>query len=318
MTREPPSGNFVSTQLLVDLVTNTLDPGYAATARHRGPTPPRRWFDRPAVAIGCALIGFTLVVAYIHTHRGAPETAKVHDRLVARVRAAQSENDRLADQAQQLNGQLSALRDRALSANRGLSRQLDREQLLAGQTAATGPGLEVMLSEPKASGASSPAGRAATAPVGATNILTDRDVRSVVNQLWAAGAEAISVNDVRLTPTSAIRFAGEAVLVDFAPITSPYLIRAIGNADDLATGFASSGVASRYQTLRDADGIGFSFTEHNKLSLPAGTAVTPRFAHQPTPTPNPTPTPTGSSTGSGSSSASTPATSGASATGTTR
>ncbi len=288
--QRPATGNLISAQLIADLVTNTLDPGYAAAAQHRGPTPSRRWFDRPAVAIGCALIGFTLVVAYIHTHRGAPEAAKVHDSLVARVRAAQDRNDGLAAQAQRLNSALTTLRDQALSGNGALSRQLDRDQLLAGQTAAVGPGLQVTLTEPPPTSGSSQPGRAGSIPIGASNILTDRDVRSVVNELWADGAEAISVNNVRLTPTSAIRFAGEAVLVDFAPITSPYQIRAIGNADNLATGFASSDVASRYQTLSSADGIGFEFTEHTTLTLPASPAVAPRFAHPPTPTRSPTPT----------------------------
>ena len=288
--QRPATGNLISAQLIADLVTNTLDPGYAAAAQHRGPTPSRRWFDRPAVAIGCALIGFTLVVAYIHTHRGAPEAAKVHDSLVARVRAAQDRNDGLAAQAQRLNGALTTLRDQALSGNGALSGQLDRDQLLAGQTAAVGPGLQVRLTEPPPTSGSSQPGRAGSIPIGASNILTDRDVRSVVNELWADGAEAISVNNVRLTPTSAIRFAGEAVLVDFAPITSPYQIRAIGNADNLATGFASSDVASRYQTLSSAEGIGFEFTEHTTLTLPASPAVAPRFAHPPTPTRSPTPT----------------------------
>jgi len=288
--QRPANRNLISAQLIADLVTNTLDPGYAAAAQHRGPTPSRRWFDRPAVAIGCALIGFTLVVAYIHTHRGAPEAAKVHDSLVARVRAAQDRNDGLAAQAQRLSSALTTLRDQALSGNGALSRQLDRDQLLAGQTAAVGPGLQVALTEPPPTSGSSQPGRAGSVPIGASNILTDRDVRSVVNELWADGAEAISVNNVRLTPTSAIRFAGEAVLVDFAPITSPYQIRAIGNADNLATGFASSDVASRYQTLSSAEGIGFEFTEHTTLTLPASPAVAPRFAHPPTPTRGPTPT----------------------------
>ena len=288
--QRPANRNLISAQLIADLVTNTLDPGYAAAAQHRGPTPSRRWFDRPAVAIGCALIGFTLVVAYIHTHRGAPEAAKVHDSLVARVRAAQDRNDGLAAQAQRLSSALTTLRDQALSGNGALSRQLDRDQLLAGQTAAVGPGLQVALTEPPPTSGSSQPGRAGSIPIGASNILTDRDVRSVVNELWADGAEAISVNNVRLTPTSAIRFAGEAVLVDFAPITSPYQIRAIGNADNMATGFASSDVASRYQTLSSAEGIGFEFTEHTTLTLPASPAVAPRFAHPPTPTRGPTPT----------------------------
>jgi len=219
--QRPARGNLISAQLLIDLVTDTLDPGYAATARQRGPTPPRRWFDRPAVAIGCALIGLLLVVAYIHTHRGAPAAAKVHDSLVSRVRSAQDQDDRLAAQAQQLNSALTTLRDQALSGDSALSRQLDREQLLAGQVAAVGPGLEVVLTEPPPASATAQPGRGGSTPIGATNILTDRDVRSVVNELWADGAEAISVNEVRLTPTSAIRFAGEAVLVDFAP-TRPW------------------------------------------------------------------------------------------------
>ena len=55
----------------------------------------------------------------------------------------------------------------------------------------------------------------------------------MVNALWAAGAEAISINGQRLGPTTAIRFAGEAVLVDFRPVTNPYEISAIGDPDTL-------------------------------------------------------------------------------------
>src|SRR5206468_3747517 len=99
--------------------------------------------------------------------------------------------------------------------------------------AVKGPGLEVVLRDPPVRSTSASAGRAGSVPINAGHILTDRDVRSVVNQLWANGAEAISVNGIRLTPTSAIRFAGQAVLVDFQPITSPYTVRAIGNADGL-------------------------------------------------------------------------------------
>lgn len=284
----PGTSNTVSTQLLLDLVGNTLDPGYAAAALERGSAPETRWFDRPAVAIGCALIGFTLVVAYIHTHRGAPQAARVHDTLVSRVRDAQHRDEQLATRAQQLNSSVISLRDRALSGDSGISRELDREQLLSGQSAAMGPGLEVELKQPPRSTASAQAGRDGSSPIAAADGLTDRDVRSVVNELWADGAEAISVNDIRLTPTSAIRFAGEAVLVDFDPITSPYTVRAIGNADNLATGFASSEVASRYQTLASAEGIGFKFSERAKMTLPARPSVAPRLARPITASPTPT------------------------------
>jgi uncharacterized protein YlxW (UPF0749 family) len=282
MTTEHSTTRSFSTQLLVDLVLDPRDPGYEAAARRRGGLSSRRWYDKPAVAIGCLMAGFLLAVAYVHTHRGAPEAAKVHNDLVTRVRSAEDRANGLATDAQALATRLNTLRNAALAGGSGtLAAQLNLSQLLAGEVAVTGPGLRVVLSEPPAAQPTTGPGRGGTVPITVGHILTDRDVRSVVNELWADGAEAISVNNIRLTPTSAIRFAGEAVLVDFEPITSPYTIRAIGRADSLDTGFAASDVASRYQTLAGADGIGFSFQEQSTLSLPASAVITPRYARVP-------------------------------------
>lgn len=267
--------NTMATALLVDLVTNTADPGYAAAAARRGPGASRRWFDRPAVALGCGLIGLTLAVAYVHTHRAAPNAAKVHAGLVARVKAANAAGDSLDAQARRLDAEVARLRAQALPGT-SIGAELDRTELLAGATPVTGPGLRVQLAD-RPTPTRSPGDRSST-PIGATQILTDRDVRSVVNELWHDGAEAIAVNDVRLTPTSAIRFAGQAVLVDFAPITSPYTISAIGDSDVLVTSFADSDVASRYHTLASANGIGFSWNQVSKLRLSAMTAPAPRYA----------------------------------------
>jgi uncharacterized protein YlxW (UPF0749 family) len=281
VTSRPPGVS----PLLSDLIGSPLDPGYAAAATRRAGAPQpsvlRRWYEGSALAAGCLLVGITLVMAYLHANRSAPETAKVRDSLVARVRAAEQQDGTLASTVRTLDNQVTALRDQALAASGPLGAQLDRNQLLVGQVAVTGPGLQVVLSEPPPGSSTAAPGRPGSTSIAATNILTDRDVRSVVNELWADGAEAISVNDIRLTPTSAIRFAGQAVLVDFQPVSSPYTVRAIGAADNLATGFASSGVASRYQTLSSADGIGFSFREIGSLELPASAPITPRYAHVP-------------------------------------
>jgi len=268
-------------QLLLDLVNNPLDPGYAAAARRRGAAPqPRRarTVAVAAVALGCLVIGFVLVVAYERTHRGAPEAKKVHDRLVSRVRDAQHGADDLAHRAGTLQGEVDALRARSLPRSGALAHDLDADSVAAGQTAVSGPGMTVTLTDPKASASTPASGRGGSVPITATNTLTDRDVRSVVNELWHDGAEAIAVNGVRLTPTSAIRFAGQAVLVDFQPITSPYRIQAIGDRDGLSVAFAQSTVASRYQTLKGVQGIGFSFADTGKLTLPAGVSVTLRYA----------------------------------------
>lgn len=267
----------MTTALLVDLVTNPLDAGYAQAAARRQPAAGRRWYDRPAIVLGCLLVGFTLAVAYVHTHRSAPASAKVHADLVARVKSAQAAGDRLQQEAQRLDSAVSRARDRALPGT-ALGSELDRAQLLAGATPVVGPGLRVELGDPPAATSSPASGRRGSVSIGETQLLSDRDVRSVVNELWHDGAEAISVNDARLTPTSAIRFAGQAVLVDFAPITSPYTIRAVGDSDVLVTSFADSDVASRYHTLAGAEGITFSWTQETSLHLPAIAPVSPRYA----------------------------------------
>ncbi|MBE7186758.1 DUF881 domain-containing protein [Jatrophihabitans endophyticus] len=284
-------------QFLQELLENSLDPGYEAAARRKAAAPPepdrarsRRGWEQVATALGCLLAGFVVVVAYVHTHRGAPAAARVHQQLVQKVQAGEQADHALGTRVEQDTRQLARAQRQALPASGALGalrRQLTRAQLAAGTVAVHGPGLTVTLREPPTPSTTDAVGRGGSTPLSATNILTDRDLRSVANELWADGAEAVSVNGIRLTPTSAIRFAGDAVLVDFQPISSPYTIDAVGNADRLATRFASSAVAGRYQTLVSADGIGFTFTDEDDLSLPAGAQADPRYASA-VPSPSPT------------------------------
>ena len=283
------------TQLLQELLESSLDPGYQAAARRRaaaGEPAGRRWWEQSAVAFGCLLAGFVLVVAYVHTNRGAPAAQRVHDQLAQKVQAGERANDALGSRVENVQRTLARAQQQALPTSGALSRRLAQAQQAAGTVAVHGPGLSVTLREPPTSSATDAVGRGGSTPLAATNILTDRDIRSVVNELWRDGAEAIAVNGIRLTPASAIRFAGEAVLVDFVPISSPYTIDAIGDDDRLSTRFASSAVASRYQTLVSADGIGFGFADEDELALPAGTPVSPHYASA---VPSPTPSSTASS-----------------------
>ena len=128
-------------------------------------------------------------------------------------------------------------------------------------------------------------------------MLHDRDIRAVVNQLWAGGAEAIAVNGLRLTATSFIRFAGESVLVDFQPISAPYSIEAIGDRNGLLVAFADSAIARQLKTMTAVEGITFRFTGKSGLRLQSVTVTEPHYAGRGTPTPSSTrPSPSPSST----------------------
>lgn len=64
-------------------------------------------------------------------------------------------------------------------------------------------------------------------------IIHDSDLRSLVNELSNAGAEAISINDERIVSTTAITCAGNVILINGNKVGSPFTIEAIGNQASL-------------------------------------------------------------------------------------
>jgi uncharacterized protein YlxW (UPF0749 family) len=140
----------------------------------------------------------------------------------------------------------------------------------------------------------------------------DRDLQTVVNGLWAAGAEAIAVNGQRLTARSAIRYAGQAILVDFRPLVPPYVVQAIGEAAGLQTRFAAGSAGAYLQALRDNYGVQAAIVPSANLELPGAGGSTTEFAHARAAAPAGTSGTPGASASPSGSSASSSATSSAS------
>jgi uncharacterized protein YlxW (UPF0749 family) len=108
-------------------------------------------------------------------------------------------------------------------------------------------------------------------------IIHDRDIFTVVNELKAAGAEAVAINDQRLTSTSAIRCVGPVVNVNGTQVGMPLEIRAIGDPRALASGLTMQG------GVLDANGqMAFlkmaTVTREDMVQVPAYTGPT-TFAH---------------------------------------
>ena len=288
--------------LLEILMRETLDPGYAEAAQrkaaqrqasqlqapsegiwdgaHTGAQAGRRRrSDRALTAAGAVLLGLLLVVAYLDANRSAPTDARVQSDLRHRVVQAEHDNSGLTRTAGALQSQIDGLGSAALGP--GDTRRLHGAELAAGDVAVQGEGLRVVVGNPSIAASATATGRRGSVGISAVSVLTDTDVRSIVNELWADGAEAIAVDNVRLTPISAIRFAGQAVLVDFQPVAAPYTIAAIGPADALDTDFTSSSVADRFRTLASADGFRFTITQESHVSLPASAGAGPRYARPP-------------------------------------
>ena len=265
-----------SMSLLVDMSSSALDPAYAdrAARRRAGGQPPRR--VTPSVLVVLLAVGVVTGIAAGQVRGRADATGDVRRRLAADVRLQTRTTDGLAARALSLRRQVDTARDRALATGqrgRALASTLDRLGLAAGTTAVRGPGLLVTLSDAP----SDPVAQARGGQVGNGRVY-DRDLQDVANELWAAGAEAVSINDQRLTTQTAIRAAGEAVLVDLRPLAPPYLVRAVGDPARLEPAFVDSTTGRRLQTLHAVYGVGFRVVQSRRLDLPAAAAPVLRTA----------------------------------------
>jgi uncharacterized protein YlxW (UPF0749 family) len=162
-----------------------------------------------------------------------------------------------------------------------LNDQLEQARIAAGLIQLTGTGIVLQLEdslEPVAPDANE-----------ADYLVNSLDLRTVIEELWTAGAEAIAINGERITPTSAIIDIGPSVLVNSAYLAPPYQVTALGPADLYGRLSASPGwvdfIIARAQTY----GIRVQFAEPESVDIPAfvGT-VTLRYA-RPEMTPEPTP-----------------------------
>jgi len=269
--------------LLVDMWTNALDPGYAAAAAGRQATgmSARSRRGGPFLLVGLLAASFLVVVAAVQAHTRAPAAARAHDRLVGEVQQESQAVSRLAGQVDDLRAATARLRDdslRGTTAGARLAGQLAGAELAAGTVAVAGPGLRVTLDDARATqgGSGGNQGGSGNPP----NRVQDRDLQSVVNALWAAGAEAIAINGQRLTAQSSIRQAGDAILVDFQPLRAPYVVSAIGDPVATETAFAQSPAADKMRGYAQLYGLHFSYARAAHVVLPAA-AEEPLHAAKP-------------------------------------
>lgn len=266
--------------LLRDLVEGSLDEGYARAAARREAGEPSGRGGLWVLAVGLLAVGLLLATAFAQTRDRARSTAQARDELVQEVQRREAQNAR---QQRQLDRERASVQQaqRAALALTGegaaLTRRLDDLEATTGAGAVTGPGMVVRVED---AGDTSAADVDPRTQEGDEGRVTDRDLQTIVNEVWAAGAEAVAVNGQRLTALSAIRAAGDAVLVDFRPLTPPYVVTAIGDPDNLRSTFVGGFGGSYLQVLRDY-GITSSVKDDDRLRLPASAGVGLRYAAAP-------------------------------------
>jgi uncharacterized protein YlxW (UPF0749 family) len=112
-------------------------------------------------------------------------------------------------------------------------------------------------------------------------VIHDRDVLHVTNELFASGAEAVSVNNHRVAASSSLRCVGTTILINDVKIASPIVIRAIGDPETLYGAMdMPGGVLSE---IRVYDPAMVQLEKAKDLRLPAYVGTTDRKWAKPTP-----------------------------------
>jgi len=252
--------------LLDRLIAEAQADDYSLAQQRSATTP-----GNPIIAtVLFAVIGMLLVTAFWQRQSVQPAAEQRRDDLISRIdedtqRAGQSE-----EQAAQLRASVSQLQQLATSGlGDQFSEQLRALEVATGFVGLTGPGAVLTMDD-----AEPPLPRGVE-PAEAK--VLDTDMQMAVNGLWEAGAQAIAINDVRLTSVTAIRTAGEAILVDYRPLEPPYRIAAIGPAD-LADRFGEGQASQDLAQLGTDYGIQSEVTAADVVEVPASTANLPQRA----------------------------------------
>lgn len=170
-----------------------------------------------AVAFVCVILGIMLAFQFrVQENIRQSLPYQRSEEAATMIKDLQDERDRL-------RAEISTLRDTLANNSSGASAaELQRSRVFAGLTEMTGQGIIITMNDSK-----KPAN-----PNQDPNLflIHDDDVLKVINELRAAGAEAISINGQRVTATTEIRCAGPTISINHTQTAPPLEIRAIGDA----------------------------------------------------------------------------------------
>jgi len=265
--------------LLRTMFERPLDPGYAeaaarkAAARAAGEANEATGKDgyrSLATVVTAVLVGllFATAAVALRPDRTAGQVAR--ERLVSQVTTSQHtivERDALLVR---LQAEIRTLEAQALASagDQGTKAQTDALVGLVGAAPVAGPGLQLTITDAPTAAAAD-----GSAPRNASGFdpgrLSSADLQIIVNGLWQSGAEGISINGQRLTGTTAIRFAGQAVLVNYRPLSSPYVVSVVGNPDEVQRRFEANYAGAYLTALQSQHGITADLKHLDRVVLPA-------------------------------------------------
>jgi uncharacterized protein YlxW (UPF0749 family) len=206
------------------------------------------WRAGAVVGVLIALLGFAIAVqVHANSQSDSLDNLSSED-LIGILDYQDARADRLREQIADLQKTLDQLHDSGDSdaaARRQAEQEVQDLEILLGTVPATGPGVDVVVTD--------------THHKLAAEVLLD-----VVEELRGAGAEAIQFGSVRVSTDTAFTEQGGAVAVDGTVLDPPYDVVAIGDPNTLDTALnIPGGVAATIRT----DGGKLTVHEHTSVTI---------------------------------------------------
>lgn len=148
------------------------------------------------------------------------------------------------------------------------------EQMLkevAGLTPVMGPAVRVTLTDAPND----------VAPAGVEQdllVVHEQDIQAVVNALFAAGAEAMTIQGQRVISTTAVKCVGSTVVLHGVPYAPPYVITAIGDQSALEAGLEQDRSVRIYRQYAQSYQLGYQQQRVSQTTMPAYQGALPQLA----------------------------------------
>ncbi|MDF2501862.1 MAG: hypothetical protein K0Q77_2576 [Anaerosporomusa subterranea] len=198
-----------------------------------------------ALTLVCIILGLMLAIQFRTTDGNLPLQSQRAEDLTRRLAQVDQERTTLQNEVHKLRS--------------GVTSSADAEQIKskAGFTRITGTGIQVTMDD---RGVKSGPGKNSE-----LYLIRDSDILLVLNELKAAGAEAISINGQRVISTTEVRNAGPAIVVNNIAISSPIEIKAIGDPAMLENALKIRGGVIE---TRQIWGIQIAVTKQQNVEIP--------------------------------------------------
>ena len=213
------------------------------------------------IAVVLSFSGLLFGIAVANTQRQQPILEKNREDLRATITKNIDLLNNTSENLSSINNEIAQIQSNTPGLDfHGISQSNESNlQTFSGLSSVKGEGIEIAIND-----------AAKTDSLESSDIelarVYDSDIQLLVNALWASGAESIAINEGRLTSTSAIRSAGDAILVNYRPLLPPFVISAIGDKD-LKARLTKHPDYIDLEFVVKTYGLGFNVSENKEITM---------------------------------------------------